>query len=61
MGLPCVVSLLDSYVSYARLIISLQLDTGFPHGGELMLENGLKLALTDTITIQDDPVGLEPC
>lgn len=56
----CVVPLLDSDVGYARLVICLQLDAGLPHGSELMLQDGLELSLANTVTVQDDPVGLEP-
>ena len=54
-------SLLNSNVGYAWFVVSLQLDAGLSHSCELMLQDSLELSLTHTVTVQNDPVGLESC
>jgi len=54
-----VMSLLHHNECDARLVVHLQLHAGLTHSTQLMGQDSVKLALTDTIPVEDDPRGFE--
>lgn len=56
---PRVVALLDSDERDARLVIGFQLDARLANRRQFVLQYSTELALTDTVAVHNNPVGLE--